>query len=87
MKLRETEQHSHETEMHRTDHETEIDDSKKSFHVYMLLRNNLALCGTIQQTTEQYIALYYRAMRCAKSLVIMSTGMSDKSSICASGVV
>jgi hypothetical protein len=37
----------------------------KRFHVYMLLRNNLALCGTIQQTTEQYIALYYRAMRCA----------------------
>ena len=65
MKLRDTEQHSHETEMHRTDHETELDDSKKSFHVYMLLRNNLALCGTIQQTTEQYIALYYRAMRCA----------------------
>ena len=59
----------------------------KRFHVYMLLRNNLALCGTIQQTTEQYIALYYRTMRCAKSLVIMSTGMSDKSSICASGVL
>ena len=86
MKLRETEQHSHETEMHETDHETELDESKKCLHVYMLLRNYLALCGTIQHTTEQYIALYYRTMRCAKSLVIMSTGMSDKSSICASGV-
>jgi hypothetical protein len=30
MKLRDTEQHSHETEMHRTDHETELDDSKQT---------------------------------------------------------
>ena len=29
MKLRETEQHSHETEMHGTDHETELDESEK----------------------------------------------------------
>ena len=29
MKLRDTEQHSHETEMHGTDHETELDESEK----------------------------------------------------------